>query len=149
MICGGIFFADLSTYFGWIKIVSADILTLLAIIVIGILILLRRLLTHFFGLIVKEKNATEDYFFQYAFNIYVGAFILLAFCLLLRYSNIPASYLLPVTIGVLSLLYFVRMIKTLVFGFSLYGFSLFHLVLYLCGVEIIPLAIFVKVIVNS
>ena len=149
MICGGIFFADLSAYFGWMKIVSPDILTVIAIIVIGILILVRRMLTNFFGLITKEKNASEDYFYQYSFNIYVGAFILLAFCLLLRYSNLSASYLLPITVAILSLLYLIRIAKILVFGYSSYGFSLFHLVLYLCGVEIIPLAIFIKVIVNS
>ena len=149
MICGGVFFADLSTYFGWIKYIPSNVIALLAILFIGILILIKRILTYFFGAITKEKNATEDYFFQYSCNTYVGAFVLLISCLLLRYSSLPASSLLPITIGVLSLLYTIRMIKIVAFGYSAYGFSLFHLVLYLCVVEIIPLAIFVKITVNS
>ncbi len=149
MICGGIFFADLSAHFGWIRHISSDMVTLFAVLIIGVSILLRRMLIQFFGLITKEKNAAEDYFFQYSFNIYAGAFVLLGFCLLLRYSSLPPSYLLPAIISILSLLYGIRMVKILVFGYSIYGFSLFHLVLYLCAVEIIPLAIFIKIIVNS
>jgi hypothetical protein len=149
MICGGIFFTDLSTYFGWFRIVSPDTRMFISILFIGFLILLRRILGRLFGLIVKEKAAIEDYFFQYSFNIYVGAFALLMFCLLLRYSNLPASHLFPIAIGVLGLLYSIRIAKILAFGYSTYGFSLFHLVLYLCAVEIIPLALFVKIIVNG
>ena len=149
MICGGIFFTDLSVYSGWFKNTSVDTIKGLSIILIGILIIARRLLNQAFGLIIKEKNATEDLFFQYAFGIYIGALVMLVCCLLLQYSNIPAVYLFPLGISILGLLYGIRMIKTLVFGYSMYGFSLFHLVLYLCAVEIIPLAVFVKVIVNS
>jgi len=149
MICGAIFFTDLSTYFGWERQIPSDIITLLAILVIGVVILIRRVITYLLGLIIKEKNAAEDYFFQYSFNLYVGAFVLLAFCLLLRYSHLPASYLLPITISLLGVLYAIRMVKIMAFGYSIYGFSLFHLVLYLCAVEIIPLAVFVKIIVNS
>ncbi|MEO8760360.1 MAG: DUF4271 domain-containing protein, partial [Bacteroidia bacterium] len=47
MICGGIFFSDLSAYFGWLKILSPEIITVVSIVIIGILILLRRLLTNF------------------------------------------------------------------------------------------------------
>ncbi|MEO8760630.1 MAG: DUF4271 domain-containing protein [Bacteroidia bacterium] len=149
MICGGIFFTDLSVYFGWLKILSPEMITAVSIVIIGVLILLRRLLTNFFGLIIKEKNATEDYFYQYSFNIYVGAFVLLGFCLLLRYTNLPESYLLPITISILGVLYVIRMTKMVTFGYSAYGFSLFHLVLYLCAVEIIPLAVFIKIILNG
>ncbi len=149
MICGGIFFTDLSTYFGWIKHTSSDIVTLISILIVGLLILFKRGINNFFSLITKEKNASEDYFFQYSTNIYAGAFILLGFCLLLRYSILPATYLLPITLLCLGSLFVLRMIKILVFGYSVYGFSLFHLVLYLCGIEIIPLAVFVKIILNS
>ncbi len=148
-VCGSIFFTDLSTYSGWFKNKSTDAIILLSIIVILALIVLRRILSQAFGLIIKEKNATEDWFFQYAFGIYVSALFLLIFCLLLRYSGAPSSYIFQIAISVLTLLYIIRMVKTLVFGYSVYGFSLFHLVLYLCAVEIIPLAVFVKLIVNS
>ena len=149
MICGGLFFTDLSTYAGWFKNTAADIVKILSIVLIGALILVRRFLNQAFGLIIKEKNATEDLFFQYAFGIYISALIMLVCCLLLHYSNIPPAYLFPLGVSILGLLYGIRMVKTLIFGYTMYGFSLFHLVLYLCAVEIIPLAVFVKVIVNS
>jgi hypothetical protein len=126
-----------------------DFIRLLAIISIGGLIVFRRFLNQALGSVVKEKNAAEDLFFQYAFGAYIGALLMLICCLLLHYSNIPPSYLFSLGVILLGLLYGIRIIKTLVFGYSMYGFSLFHLVLYLCAVEIIPLAVFVKVIVNS
>ena len=149
MVCGGIFFSDLTTYKGWFKASSTDTVKLISIIALAIIILLRRFLNQALGAMVKEKSATEDLFFQYAFGTYINAFVLLACCLLLQYSNIPPVYLFPVGISVLGLIYGIRVVKTLVLGFATYGFSLFHLVLYLCAVEIIPLAVFVKVIVNS
>ncbi|HTA63292.1 MAG TPA: DUF4271 domain-containing protein [Bacteroidia bacterium] len=149
MICGGIFFTDLSIYEGWFRNTSTDVVRLLVIASIGLLIVCRRFLNQALGSVVKEKNAAEDLFFQYAFGAYIGALIMLICCFLLHYSNVPPAYLFSLGVSLLGLLYVVRIIKTLVFGYSMYGFSLFHLVLYLCAVEIIPLAVFVKVIVNS
>ncbi len=149
MICGGIFFADLSIYSGWFRNTSTEIVTILSIAAILSLIFVRRILSWALGLILKEKNATEDWFFQYSFGIYTSALIMLVFCLLLHYSHAPAGYLFPVAISIITLLYAIRIVKTLAFGYSAYGFSVFHLVLYLCAIEIIPLAVFVKLIVNS
>ncbi|HKC66603.1 MAG TPA: DUF4271 domain-containing protein [Bacteroidia bacterium] len=149
MICGGIFFTDLCVYQGWFASVSANIIKLISVILLAIIIIGRRVLNQALGAMVKEKNAAEDLFFQYAFGTYIGALIMLICCLLLQYSNIPPAYIFPLGISILGLIYGIRVIKTLVLGFTVYGFSLFHLVLYLCAVEIIPLAVFVKLIVNS
>jgi len=149
MVCGGLFFADLSIYQGWFKNVSIELIKWVSIILVGVLILFRRLLNQALGSIIKEKTATEDLFFQYAFGIYISALVMLVCCLLLHYSNIPPAYLFLVGISVLGLIYGIRAVKIMVFGYTVYGFSPFHLVLYLCAVEIIPLAVFVKVIVNS
>jgi hypothetical protein len=149
MVCGGLFFTDLSNYEGWFKNASVEMIKVISIISVGVLILFKRLLNQALGSIIKEKNATEDLFFQYAFGIYISALVMLICCLLLHYSNIPPAYLFPVGISILGLVYSIRIVKTMVFGYTVYGFSLFHLVLYLCAVEIIPLAVFVKVIVNS
>jgi hypothetical protein len=149
MICGGIFFTDLSIYSGWFRNTSTEKLTMLSIAAILGLILVRRIVSRGVGLIIKEKNATEEWFFQYTFGVYVSALIMLVFCLLLHYSNAPAAYLFPLAISIITLLYSIRVVKTVAFGYSAYGFSVFHLVLYLCAIEIIPLAVFVKLIVNS
>ena len=149
IICGGIFFTDLSIHMGWIRNIPTDKIMILSISTLGILILVKRFFSVVFGLIIKEKNATEDSFFQYSFNLYASGLILFIFCLLIHYSQLPALYLFPLCLSLLGLLSSIRLIKIVVFGYLEYGFSVFHLVLYLCAIEIIPLAVFVKIIVNS
>jgi hypothetical protein len=149
IICGGVFFTDLSVYMGWVKNIPSDKIIILSISVLGLLILAKRFLNVVFGIIIKEKNATEDSFFQYSFNLYTGGLILFIFCLLIHYSEVPGMYLFPLCLSILGLLSLLRLIKIIVFGYRQYGFSVFHLLLYLCAIEIIPLAVFVKIIVNS
>ena len=122
---------------------------LLSILVIVLFMVIRRVLTLSIGLMTKEKNASEDMFFQFASEMYTRALVLLLFCLLLHYSALNPVYLFTICLSILALLYAIRVVKLLIYGYSIYGFSLFHLVLYLCAVEIIPLAVFVKIIVKS
>ena len=124
-------------------------ITAISILSLGVLILVKRLFNNVFGLIIKEKSSLEDSYFQYAFNVYAEGLVLFIFCLLIHYSNLPAAYLFPLCLGILGLIFTIRAIKTIVFGYLTHGFSVFHLVLYLCAIEIIPLAVFVKIIVNS
>jgi len=147
MICGAIFFADLSVYQSWFKNISTEMITLLFVFAICLLVVIKGALSHLFGVIIKEKNATEDFFSQYAFGLYSGGLVMLILCLLLHYSNFPSMYLFPVGLSFLALLFMLRIVKTLAFGYLQYGFSIFHLLLYLCAIEIIPLAFFVKIIV--
>lgn len=149
MICGSIFFTDLSIYSGWFKNSSSETITLLSALTIGIIFLTKKAVSHVVGLIIKEKSATDDYFFQYNLNTNTIAIIALVVCLLLHYSNVPSTYLFPIGIGIVGLLFVIRAAKTLAFGYLAYDFSIFHLVLYLCAFEIIPLAVFVKIIVRS
>jgi hypothetical protein len=144
-----IFFTDLSIHLGWFKNLPTKLITILCIIGITTLILVKAFLGNILGLIIKEKNATDDSFFQYTSNIYIGGLVIFVVCLLLHYSNFPSAYLFPIGIGIGALFFIFRTLKTVAFGYLQYGFSVFHLVLYLCAVEIIPLAIFVKIIVRS
>ncbi len=149
MICSAIFFTDLSIYSGWFKNIPAEMITLVSVLAIGILVLAKGILSNLFGIIIKEKNATEDSFFQYTFSLYTGGLVMLVICLLIHYSNFSSMCLFPLGLGLLGFLFMFRMIKIVVFGHLQYGFSIFHLVLYLCAVEVIPLAFFIKVIVRS
>jgi hypothetical protein len=149
MICGAIFFTDLSIYQGWFRNIPTEMITLLSILTISILVLIKGALSNLFGVIIKEKNAVEDSFSQYAFSLYIGGLVMLILCLLLHYSNFPSMYLFPIGLSLLGLLFMLRIVKILAYGYLQYGFSIFHLVLYLCAVEIIPLTIFIKVIVKG
>lgn len=147
VVCGAIFFTDLNIYFGWFKFVYSYTITMLFLLVIIVIVLIKGILKNVFGLITKEKNANDDVFFLYSSNLYLGGLIMLILCLLLHYSNFPSLYLLLIGLGLLGFLFALRMVRMLVFGRLQYGFSIFHLVLYLCTVEIIPLAICVKIII--
>ncbi|MHB8258670.1 MAG: DUF4271 domain-containing protein [Bacteroidia bacterium] len=149
VICGSIFFTDLSIYAGWFKNSSSGIITLLSAISICVIFITKKAVSNVVGLLIKEKSAMEDYFFQYNLTTKAGALVTLVVCLLLHYSNLPPTYLFPIEISIIGLLFVLRMIKTVAFGYLGYGFSIFHLVLYLCAFEIIPVAAFVKIIVRS
>jgi hypothetical protein len=149
VISGTIFFTDLCIYWGWFKHTSSQLITTITALAIIILILGRGMLNNLLGLITKEKTVTDDSFFQYTSNTYVGGLIMLVICLLLHYSNFSAMYLFPIGLGFLGLLFMLRMARIMAYGYLAYGFSIFHIVLYLCAIEIIPLAVFIKVIVQS
>jgi uncharacterized protein DUF4271 len=149
MICGAIFFADLSIYQGWFRDVPTEMIAMLSILAICILVLIKGALSNLFGIIIKEKNATEDSFSQYTFSLYSGGLVMLILCLLLHYSNFPSIYLFPLGLSLLGFLFVLRMVKILAFGYLQYGFSIFHLLLYICAVEMIPLAVFIKVIARG
>ncbi|MBS1647877.1 MAG: DUF4271 domain-containing protein [Bacteroidetes bacterium] len=149
MICGGIFFSQVAVHQGWFKKIPSNLLMPLCISSIGILILLRTFFTRVLGLLLKEKTASEDGIFQFAFNTYAGAFFLLVVCLLLHYTRIPSEYLFYSAFVFFSFLYVLRMAKIVGHGYLRYQFSIFHLILYLCAFEIIPLAIFIKVLTHN
>ena len=95
VICSAIFFTDLSIYSGWFKNIPAEMITLVSVLAIGILVLAKGILSNLFGIIIKEKNATEDSFFQYTFSLYTGGLVMLVICLLIHYSNFSSMCLFP------------------------------------------------------
>lgn len=146
MLCGGIFFSEIALRFGWIKNINEILLVFLSAAALGLLIGLRRLLSGLFGFLLKNKKALEDYFSQFAINIYVISLLLLLVCLLLNYSSLSKGWVLSTALSLLGLLYLLRLIKIISLGYMQYTFSVFHLVLYLCAVEILPLLVFVKML---
>jgi len=148
-VCGAIFFSELSVYMGWFRSLPSSLITPLCIFSICLFVFVKGLLNNLLGIVIKEKNATEDLFYQYTFGLYIGGLFMLILCLLLHYSNFQAMYLFPVGLSLLGFIFIVRIVKTIAFGYLQYGFSIFHLVLYICAFEIIPLAVFVKVIVRG
>ena len=134
---------------GWFKHFSSELITSFTILAMLVVIIAKGTLSYLLGLITKEKGVNEDAFFQYTLSIFSVGLIMLIFCLLVHYSNIPFTYLIPVGIGFPILVFALRMIKILAFGYLQFGFSVFHLVLYLCVVELIPLVIFVKIITGG
>jgi len=84
--------------------------------------------------------------FEYTQNIFIinifGGIILLPLILLINYS-IPEVFIF-IASGLLAILMLYRFVRGIAIGLSDAKFSLFHLFLYLCTLEILPLVIIAK-----
>ena len=147
IICASIFFMDLNIRMRWITFQHNEWLLPAYLICLSVLLLTKKIFSSVFSLFLKNQKALNDYFFQYSFSIKTEGLLLLPVCLLLHYSAIPPVYLLFLGLLIPGLIFVVRIMRTLLWGRAEYGFSIFHIVLYLCTVEIIPLVVFIKILV--
>jgi len=146
IICAAVFFSYLNDGAGWIRFSDERWVLPLSLFFLSALLLTKKLSAAVFSLFLRNQKALNDYFFQYSFSIKTEGLVLLPVCLLLYYSAIPPVYLIYTGIAIPTLVFIVRMIRTVAWAGAEYGFSVFHIVLYLCTVEIIPLAVFIKVL---
>ncbi len=146
IICAAVFFSYLNEKQGWITLTDDRWVLPASIVFLGMLLIFKKLSAPVFALFLKNRKALTDYFFQYSFSIKTEGLLLLPVCLLLYYSSVPSAYLVALGLAVPALIFVVRIGRILTWGRPEYGFSVFHLVLYLCTVEIIPLAVFIKVL---
>ena len=147
IICISIFFVDLNDRMHWIRLQNDQWLLPTSIVVLAVLLLIKKMSSAVVSIFLKNQKALNDYFFQYSFSIKAEGLLLLPVCLLLHYSAVSAVYLIPLGLLIPTLLFSLRVIRTLSGGRAEYGFSVFHIVLYLCTVEIIPLVVFIKILV--
>ena len=131
----------------WITMQNEQLLFPMCLACLAALLLAKKMSSAVFSLFLKNQKALTDYFFQYSFSIKTEGLLLLPVCLLLYYSSIPPVYLIALGLIIPTLIFGVRVLRTLLWGKAEYGFSVFHIVLYLCTVEIIPLVVFIKILV--
>jgi hypothetical protein len=147
IICASIFFTDLNSRMHWIVMQNSALLLPLCIVCLTAVLLVKKMSSAIFSLFLKNQKALNDYFFQYSFSIKTEGLLLLPVCLLLHYSAVLPAVLLLFGLAIPALIFSVRVVRTLLWGRAEYGFSVFHIVLYLCTVEIIPLVVFIKILV--
>lgn len=89
---------------------------------------------------------------EYSFNIFLssqaaGLFLLpLAFCI--QYLRYPVFPFLVAGFSVFILFYVIRLAKGVLIGLGTRNFSAFHLFLYLCALEILPLIVLITFLVR-
>lgn len=149
IICASIFFAYLNDRMHWITLRNENLLLPLCLASLAGLLLLKKIFPAFFSFFLRNQKALNDYFFQYSFSIKTEGLLLLPVCLLLYYSSVPPIYLICIGLLVPTVIFSIRIIRALMWGRAEYGFSVFHIVLYLCTVEIIPLVVFIKILVDG
>lgn len=94
------------------------------------------------GLIFRNSETASEYIQNmFIYNLF-GGIILLPLLLPIIYSGTPVF--LFIAVGCLLILVLLRFIRGIVVGLSDHKFSLFHLFLYLCTLEILPVAVLLK-----
>lgn len=149
IICAAVFFNYLNERMGWVTLKNPDWVLPLSLLFLSAILLAKKTSSRVFSLFLRNQKALTDYFFQYSFSIKTEGLLLLPVCLLLYYSAVPHAYLVAIGLAIPTLVFVVRVIRTLAWAGPEYGFSVFHIVLYLCTVEIIPLAVFIKVLAGD
>lgn len=146
VICAAVFFSYLNERQGWINLPDNRWVLPLSVLFLCVLLFLKKASAPVLSLFLKSGKALTDYFFQYSFSIKTEGLLLLPVCLLLYYSAVPQAYLIGAGLAIPALMFCMRMGRVLTWAGPEYGVSVFHIVLYLCTVEIIPLAVFIKVL---
>jgi hypothetical protein len=101
------------------------------------------------GWVFHTKKETFEYMTNYMiFSIVMGVF-LFPFVFFLIYTTPYISiFLLYTVLIILAIIFVYRTIRGLLIGLSSERYSLYYLFLYLCTVEILPLCISVKLLIN-
>ena len=91
-------------------------------------------------------------FSTYIFNIFLihnllGILLIPVVIALAFTTTAIAIILFKISLLIVIILFIFRLIRGVMIGLSLPGFSAFYLILYICGLEIAPLLVFIKVLV--
>ncbi|MCP4550595.1 MAG: DUF4271 domain-containing protein [Bacteroidetes bacterium] len=105
-------------------------------------VLILKIIGHFFN---TQKASFEVLINIFIFNL-VASIIILPFLTLYLYTQ--EDLFLFMSIVILLISYLQRLLRELIIGFSYTIFSVLHLFLYLCTLEIIPIVIIAKVVMN-
>ena len=98
------------------------------------------------GSVFKTRDITSNYLLnQLIFTIITGP-VILTFLVLIIYLKAP--FFLYFCLGITSLLFTFRFIRGFLIGMALTKFSYLLLFVYLCTLEILPLLVLLKVILN-
>lgn len=96
----------------------------------------------FVSWLFNRLNAGFRYFSNQIVFSFIHTLVVFPFLLILVFS--PSEWTLIVVLIVLILLQLVRVVRSFVIGLNERGFHLFHLFLYLCTLEIVPLLLLAK-----
>lgn len=144
-----VFFSFLNGHLHWISPGNENLVLFSALFFVMMLPVVRKLGALVFPLLFKNRKAFADYFFYYSLSVKTTGLLLLPVCLLIYYSHLPPGYLMMAGLIITVLVFATRIMRTLLWGGSGYGVSVFHILLYLCAVEFIPLSVFIKILLSG
>ncbi len=105
--------------------------------------LTKYLVMQFTAWVFKTSGATESYFRnQLIVNQFAGIIILPL--MVVNYYN-PVNWILYAAWGILGVLAIYKLIRVSMIGLRIADFSAYHLILYLCTIEIAPVIFAIKI----
>jgi len=93
-----------------------------------------------------NEHAKELMSNMYLFNLFAGILLLPLVCCM-AFAQTEVFFYIRLTI--LSLIYTFRIFREAIVGFRLINFSVFHLFLYLCTLEILPMIVLAKILTRN
>ena len=81
---------------------------------------------------------------MYLYNLFAGI-VLLPIVTCMAFANLEIFFYIGLTI--IAFIYILRIIRESIIGITLIKFSVFHLILYLCTLEILPMVVLAKILV--
>jgi hypothetical protein len=150
IITTSLFMFNLNNYYGFFEISSNSFLEFL--IICGIIVLVyffKIIINLILAFVVDESERIDEYIFNvFMMNKAIG-FFLFPVVIFLHYARIDTHILLVVGLVIASFFYFIRIFRGFTIGYGGRGISVFHLFLYLCTLEILPLVVLIKLLVTK
>lgn len=125
------------------KFSEYSLLVLIASLIL-ILYLFRIIFIRVNGFLFKTKIISKQQQLVYVNVDNLMGILLIPIILLVLYSN--ANVFILLGIFVILIIHLFRWLQTFILGKSITGFSLFHLFMYLCTLEILPLIVLIKIL---
>ncbi len=107
---------------------------------------LKMLTIKLIGITFKTKKQTSEYLLNILLFNFVTGIFLLFYLVLTTYTQL--NIFLYLGIFILFIIFLYRISRGVLIGISFSKFSILHLFLYLCSVEILPLLVLTKFIIN-
>jgi hypothetical protein len=150
IITSSIFLFNLNSYYGFFKFSIPGYLSFLVICSAVLLVYFFKIgINMLLSFIVNESERIDEYIFNvFMMNKAIG-FFLFPVVIALQYVHVETYYLLVSGLVIALFFYSIRIFRGFVIGYAGKGISVFHLFLYLCTLEILPLVVLIKLLVTK
>jgi hypothetical protein len=143
------FLYKINQFYGYIHYAFNDILFYFCIVLsVLALYFFKILMARLVARLVLAYTEMDEYIFNIFLSTNAIGLFLFPVIICLEYAYIPAHYLMNIGLFILLLFYTIRILKGIVIAYVSGRFSVFHLFLYLCALEILPLIVLIKLLVS-
>jgi hypothetical protein len=103
-------------------------------------------LIRFLGFVFNTKTTTREYLLNILIFSLITGIVLLPFLVVINYTH--SFFVLVAALSVVAILFLYRLVKGFFIGITLTKFSYLFLFVYLCALEILPLLVIIKLLLN-